>query len=195
MRFTSRFVLGTFIFTSDMRKIILYTAASEDYFIAEEDGAIDWLHNPEYEIAGEDFGYAEMYDAVDTLLIGNKTLELVDGFDMPFPYIGKKVFAFSKTPANKSHEHASYVAEDIVSFCIALKKQKGQNIWLVGGGQISSILLKAQLVDEIHLTKIPITLEKGIPLCEPLDLIKDFQLQATRSYDNGFVKLILEKGI
>ncbi len=55
-----------------MRKILLYTAASLDGFIARADESLDWLDNFPH-IEGEDYGYQAFYDSIDTTLMGNAT--------------------------------------------------------------------------------------------------------------------------
>ena len=49
-----------------------------------------------------------------------------------------------------------------------LKAMEGGTIWLIGGGLLNASLLSANLVDEVVVTTIPVTLERGIPLYGPL---------------------------
>jgi dihydrofolate reductase len=58
----------------------------------------------------------------------------------------------------------SFVSSDIVEFVRDLKSQKGKNIWLVGGGQINTLLLNAGLIDEIIVSIHPIILGQGLPV-------------------------------
>jgi len=172
-------------------KVILYTAVSEDYFIAKPDGGIDWLHNPAYGIEGEDFGYSDLYESIQVTLMGRKTFEQVDGFDMPFPYVGKQNFVFTRNLPQETHEHVEFVRE-VIPLVQNLKKEKDQDIWLIGGGEMNTLLMKAGLVDEIRLTIIPVKLTEGIALCEPLDLLGQYEAIRQRSFDNGFVQVDLK---
>ena len=61
-----------------MRKVILYIATSLDGFIAKKDGGLDWLENfPHKE--GEDYGYSEFTEGIDSYIVGKKTYDVVLG--------------------------------------------------------------------------------------------------------------------
>ena len=172
-----------------MPKIILYIAASIDGYIAKPDGNIDFLHNPVYEIKNEDFGYHLFYDNVSTTIMGNATYQEVLGFDVPFPYPDKENFVFSRSQSGKD-ENVTFVNDDVVAFTKELKAKAEKNIWLIGGGQINTLMLEAKLVDEIILTTIPIILGDGIPLfAKPCDMY-ELKLKNHMAYDNGFVQMV-----
>jgi len=157
-----------------VKKIVLYVASSLDGFIAREDGSVDWLEK--YEKSGEDYGYKEFLDSVDTVILGNTTFEQ---FKAPYP--DKKCFVFSKKNTGKK-DNITYVNSGAAEFIDGLSDN--QNIWLVGGAKIIHEFLKNNLVDEIIITLIPIVLGNGISLfakgCEEHHL----QLQKVKSYDS-----------
>ena len=157
-----------------MKKIVLYVAASLDGFIAREDGSVDWLEK--YEKSGEDYGYKEFLDSVDTVILGNTTFEQ---FKAPYP--DKKCFVFSKKNTGKK-DNITYVNSSVVDFINGLNDN--QNIWLVGGSQIIQEFLKNNLVDEIIVTVIPILLGDGISLFARGMVEHQMQLQKAKSYDS-----------
>jgi dihydrofolate reductase len=53
-----------------MRKIILFIATSLDGYIARQSGEVDWL------FTDRDYGYAEFFKTIDTVLIGRKTYDV-----------------------------------------------------------------------------------------------------------------------
>ena len=57
------------------RKLILYISMSLDGFIATEDDDLSWLSVVEKE--GEDYGYADFLETVDTYIVGRITYETV----------------------------------------------------------------------------------------------------------------------
>ena len=176
-----------------MREIILYSAISIDNYIARSDGNIDWLNTPGMIPEGEDFGYGEFYNSIDTTLSGNTTYEQVLGFGGPFPYPDKKNYVFTRQSEKKTSEYVEFISSDISGFCAGLKQQRGMNIWLVGGGKLNTSLLDSALIDRVILTKIPIPLGTGIPLFEQEDWNSRFKILTTRVYENGIVQFEMVK--
>lgn len=171
-----------------MRKVILYIAVSIDNYIAKPDGDTSWLHNPEYIIDNEEFGYTKFIDGIDTTLMGHNTYKVVIGFDVPFPYADKTNYVFTRS-AKAKDEHAKFIDNDVPGFVNSLKNLEGKDIWLIGGGQINTLLLEQGLIDEMIITQIPIVLGTGLPLFTNTKLSFPFLLKESKSYKNGFVEL------
>ncbi|WP_276497682.1 dihydrofolate reductase family protein [Pontibacter litorisediminis] len=173
-----------------MRKVILYIAASLDGYIARSNGDTSWLHDERYAQEGEDFGYGALMQHIDTTLMGHSTYKVILGFDMPFPYPDKTNYVFSRS-AQPAAEHVQFVQEDAPQFVRQLKQQQGKSIWLIGGGQINTLLLNAGLVDEMILTYVPVILGSGVPLFAHGAQERQLQVLESKSYTNGFVQLWL----
>ena len=175
-----------------MRKVKLYSASSLDSYIASENGSIDWLFND------ADYGYTKFYDSIDTILVGRKTYDQSLTFE-EYPYKGKKVYVFTrnaevekeKKKKKKKIHDIEYIDDDIPDFVRRLVQQPvGNNdIWLLGGGEIVSILLNADLVDEIILSIHPIILGKGIPLFSNINKRVNLLLLESIPFDSGLVQL------
>jgi dihydrofolate reductase len=176
-----------------MRKIVLYIAASLDGYIARPDGSTEWLHDERYSLPNEDYGYSSFLKTIDTTLMGHSTYKVILGFDMPFPYPDKSNYVFSRSATHAAAEHVTFVSDDVVAFVEQLKQQPGKAMWLIGGGQINTLLLNATLIDEIILTYIPIVLGQGIPLFAAGAQETQLQVTNSKSYGNGFVQLKLEQ--
>jgi dihydrofolate reductase len=166
-----------------MRKIKLYIASSLDGYIAGEGGNIDWL------FTDEDYGYAKFYDSIDTILIGRKTYDQSLKFD-EYPYKGKKVYVLTRRIEDKKNtRYVEYIDVDIPNFVRHLLKLGGKDIWLLGGGEIVSILLNADLVDEIILSIHPVILGRGIPLFSNMKKRVYLQLLESKPFGSGLVQL------
>ncbi|MEY3984254.1 MAG: hypothetical protein RL160_1813 [Bacteroidota bacterium] len=76
------------------RDVVLFIAASEDGYIADPQGNIDFLNMAE--IPGEDYGYVSFTASVDTVIMGRKTFDKVQSLGVAFPHEGKEVFIFSR---------------------------------------------------------------------------------------------------
>lgn len=143
------------------RKVILYLAQSLDGFIAEEDGSTAWL--AALNSAEADNAYQEFYRGVDTVVMGRKTYQQSLQRAGTYPYQEKQGYVFSKT-LHDTDDRTTVVAGNVSEFIRQLKSEPGQNIWLVGGADIFTELLKAQLVDELILTIAPVLLGDGVSL-------------------------------
>ena len=171
-----------------MRDIIIYAAASANGFIAKEDGNVEWLDlipNPEQ----SDYGYFDFYKSIDTTLMGNNTYREVLGFDVPFPYPDKTNYVFTRDTRLNQDRNVKYISGDIVAFTKELKNKTGKDIWLVGGGEINSLMLKHGLVNRIHLHLMPYVFGKGIPLFSPDLGDTRLKLESSHRYSSGVLEL------
>ncbi len=171
-----------------MRKIIYYVAASADHYIADENDGIEWLEDKKWYLEGEDFGYSDMYAQIDTTFMGYRTYAKLMEMKVPFPYSDKKNFVFTSHPDPMPCEEVCFVHTDAVSFARNCKDAPGKDIWLIGGGVLAGTFLKAGLIDELILTKLPLRLFKGIPLFGEHVLPGDARLISEVKFSNGFIQ-------
>jgi len=167
------------------RKIIVYVATSADGYIARPDGDVSWLDRKP--VKGN-YGMAKFYKKVDTVIMGRKTYEIgvklgQDG------YPGLKNYVFSRAPRRSESSHIEFVNEDVGSFAKRIRKVRGRNIWLVGGGEVVASFLDAQQIDEFSIHVIPVLIGEGIPLIQPKHRNVPLKLLKARSYSDGVVRL------
>ncbi len=169
-----------------MRKIVLYIASSLDGYIARKNGGVDWLDD--FNDTGEDYGYYKFYDSIDVTLMGNKTYKTSISLG-DFPYKDKKNYVFTKQNIIPQADYVEFINKNIEVFATDLKTQKGKDIWLIGGTQINELFFNNELIDELILSVMPVTLGNGIPLfTENVKQLK-FRLNNEKSYENGVVQL------
>lgn len=160
------------------REIILYIATSVDGFIAKEDDDLQWLEEAEGE---GDAGYSDMYQSIDTIIMGKRTYDWVVDHIESFPYHDKKCYVFT-TSQSGENEHVEFVNEDVVAFTKKLREQEGSKIWMVGGAGILDAFMKEQLIDELIITVTPHLLGSGIPLFKDNNPFQDLKLVNTQRY-------------
>jgi dihydrofolate reductase len=171
-----------------VRKIKLYIAASLNGKIAQKDGSVDWLEslpNPDK----LDYGYKEFYDSIDTTVQGYSTYNQIINWGIPFPYADKKNYVITQKQNLQNTEHVEFISQNHIPFIENLKKQKGKDIWLIGGGQVNTFLLNANLIDEIQVFIMPILLSPGIEIFEGFPNEKLLQLKESKSHPTGAVEL------
>ena len=177
-----------------MRKIKLYIAASIDGYIADIEGGLDWLSG--YPITPElDYGYDEFFNSVDTVILGGRTYRDILNMDVIYPYKDKISYIITRNKTNNPKENIQFISENITETVSGLKKQKGKDIWLVGGGEITAMLLDNDLIDEMIITTIPVILGSGIPLFPNTAKESAWQLHNTHSYSNNVLQVEYHKNI
>lgn len=174
-----------------MRKIKLYIASSLDGFIADQNGGVDWLDqipNPEK----SDYGYYKFYDSIDTTIQGYKTYKQILDWGIEFPYKNKQNYVLTRKQDCKPDPNVEFINQDPVGFIKNLKKQNGQDIWLVGGGEVNNLLLKAGLIDEMQVFVMPIILGTGIQLFGTKEQKQHLKLTKQLSHPGGVIELWYE---
>lgn len=172
-------------------KCSVYIAASVDGFIARSDGGIDWLHRPEYSASNmECLPYDEFISTVDAIVMGRHTFEVVLAFG-DWPYEGLPVVVLSSRtleipPAlrGKAWVDSGEPAQVVARLGVAGKR----HLYIDGGVTIQRFL-RANLIDEIIITRIPILLGGGVPLFGSIGAEIPLRLVFALSSPNGFVQV------
>ncbi len=168
--------------------VAVYIASSVDGFIAEKNGGIDWLHDAQYAIPGEDFGYVDFMRDVDCLVMGRNTYEKVLEFDT-WPFAGKRVVVLSRTLRTLPEGVAAELSAEAPVDMLARLRAEGVQKVYVDGGQAIRSFLRAGLVTELTLTVVPVLLGAGLSLFGELGVRLGLRLGRTRAYANGFVQM------
>ncbi len=163
----------------------VFIGVSVDGFIARRNGAFDFLPSN----GGEPHGYDEFMATVDVLVIGRKTFETVLSFP-EWPYGSKRVVVLSDRALDLSAVRKGSVEQmagnsaDIVATLAA----GGARHLYVDGGITIQRFLRANLIQRMTITRVPVPIGEGIPLFGMLE--HDIRLRhvATQSYASGLVK-------
>ena len=91
------------------------------------------------------------------------------------------------TPPAGPRGGATVVSADAVEFVRELKGQPGEDICLMGGGELARTFFEADLIDEIGFNVHPVLLGTGIPLFHPMNRQIDLELLECRPFKNGCV--------
>ena len=175
--------------TRESTQVSVFIATSVDGLIARADGDVAWLHGFEPLPDGEDGGFGEMMAAVDALVMGRGTFEKVLEFE-GWPYGEKPVIVLSRSLTQVPEALADRVRIDgsAPEELLAHLWQAGYKRIYLDGGRVIQSFLRAGLVDDMTLTRVPILLGDGIPLFGPLEQDIKLRLLKSKSWDNGFVQ-------
>ncbi len=166
------------------KKNSVFIATSLDGYIADKNGGIDWLHsipNPN----NDDMGYVEFTNDIDALDMGRTTFQTVCGFDVDWPY-NKPVFVLSNTlnEIPESHKEKAFLVKGTLTDILEQIYRKGYHRLYIDGGTTIRNFLKADLIDEMLITTIPILLGGGSPLFSKLPKELKFELIKTKTFLN-----------
>jgi len=168
------------------RKVVLYIAMSLDGFIAGKNDELDFLTQVEKE--GEDYGYAQFIETIDTVIMGRKTYEIVLSFGVGFPHADKKSYILTRT-SRDTEANVNFFNGNINTLIDDLKKTDGKNIFIDGGAKAVHLLLKNKLIDELIISIIPVLLGDGIRLFKGEEPEQKLELISTKAFEKGLVQL------
>lgn len=171
-----------------MRKLSVFIAMSVDGYIAKPNDDLSFLNMVEKE--GEDYGYSDFIDTIDTLIVGRKTYEYVLKNIGASHYDNgqRDVYVITRT-ARPHVGRTIFYSGDLVNLIADLKSGNGKNIYCDGGAEIINELLKHDVIDELIISVIPTLLGDGTRLFQegrPEQLLK---LIMTKTFETGLVKL------
>jgi dihydrofolate reductase len=162
------------------RKIILNVAVSLDSMIEGPKGEYDWC------FTDQDYGMKEFIKSIDAIFYGRKSYELVQSMGEN-PWVGLKSYVFSNSM--KANDEYELVNGDIIAKVQAIKAMPGKKIWLFGGAELTTALMKAKLVDELQLAVHPIILGQGKAMFQNLPGRIKTKLISSETFESGLVML------
>ncbi|HSJ24511.1 MAG TPA: dihydrofolate reductase family protein [Longimicrobiales bacterium] len=170
-----------------MKRVRYQVACSLDGFIAGPDDDFDWIP-PE-----PTFDFKALYAQFDTLLMGRRTWEKVQGFRENFR--GKHVIVASTTLRQEDHPDVEVAGASLEERIRELRAgtggegADGSDIWLYGGGRLFAQMLEWGLVDTVEPAILPILLGGGVPFLPAPAMRQGLTLTGHTAYPGGMVLL------
>lgn len=168
------------------RKVILYIAMSLDGYIAKLNDDLTFLSIVEQE--GQDYGYANFIETVDAVIVGRKTYDKVISMGYDFPHSDKDAYVITRTE-RPAIGNIKFYKDNLRDLVLGLKEKQGKNIFVDGGAETVNELLKDNLIDEFHISVIPILLGDGIPLFKKGQPEQTLKLIDSKQFEKGLVQL------
>ena len=179
-----------------MRKIAVFNNVTLDGYYTGLDGDMSWGHkfDPEWtEFTNENAkGKA-------VLAFGRKTYDMMAGY-WPTPMAMKNMptvaeamnkapkLVFSRTMNEAKWNNTRLVKGDLATEVRKIKNEPGDDIVIIGSGNLISQLAQANLVDIYQLALTPVVLGKGKSMFDGVDKA-NLKLIKSRAFDNGTVVL------
>jgi dihydrofolate reductase len=182
----------------------VFLGMSVDGFIARPDGDLAWLTGGGQADGGEadggeadggeadgapddgeggDFGFAEFVSAIDALVMGRGTYEVMAPL-AEWPYQGKPVHVVSTTlePDPRITLHRSF------DEAVAALTAAGYRRVYVDGGRTVHDFLAAGLVGDLTLSRVPVLIGEGHTPFGPLPADVRLEHVRTRTFPGGMVQ-------
>lgn len=178
------------------RQFVYYVACTLDGFIATTDGGVAFLDSVTPPAAAPDYGYADFFSTVGTVVMGRRTFE--DALRLgggTWPYEERTTVVFSTKllghPCPHTVPGAMFTSEDPCSVVRRLKAEPSRrgDIWFIGGSSLAGELLRGGALDRVIVTQLPVLLGDGIPLFGRGHGQVNLQPLSQRVFDNGVVTL------
>ena len=175
-----------------MRKISLFIATSLDGYIAKPNDDLSFLKLVEKE--GEDYGYAEFTNTIDTLIIGRRTYDYVLKEIGPSHYDNgqRDIYVITRTKRPQVGRTIFYTG-NLTELVKRLKSEKGKNIYCDGGAEVINELLKHDLIDELIISVIPVLLGNGTRLFKDERPEQLLELIAVKTFETGLAQLCYKR--
>ncbi len=171
-----------------MRKLSLFIATSLDGYIAKPNDDLSFLKLVEKE--GEDYGYKEFTDTIDTLIIGRRTYDYVAKTIGSSHYDNgeRDVYIITRTERPGAGRTTFYTGS-LIELVKRLKSEKGKNIYCDGGAEVINELLKYDLIDEFIISIVPILLGNGTRLFKDGRPEQMLEFVNAKTFETGLTQL------
>jgi dihydrofolate reductase len=169
----------------------VFLGMSVDGFIARLDGDITWLTGGAAENAGPDdgeggdFGFSAFVGGIDALVMGRATYDVIAPF-ADWPYQGRPVHVLSTTlDAGADPRITVHRAFDEA---LAALTAAGYRRVYVDGGRTVHQFLRAGLIADLTLSRVPVLIGTGHTPFGELGADIPLEHVRTRSYPGGMVQ-------
>ena len=179
-----------------MRKMIVFNNITLDGYYTGLDGDMSWAHkfDPEWQQFTN-----ENAKGSATLAFGRKTYDMMAGY-WPTPMAMKNMPAvaeamnkqpklvFSRTMTEAKWNNTTLIKGDLATEARKLKEESGDDIVIMGSGNLISQLAQLKLIDEYQIAVTPVVIGKGKSMFDGVDKT-NLKLTKSRAFGNGTVML------
>jgi len=180
-----------------MPRLIVFNNVSLDGYFTDAKNDMSWAHrgheDPEWAefVAGNAKGGGR-------LVFGRVTYEMMAAYwptpmaEQGMPSVAKKMnscakIVFSRTLTKAEWNNTTLIKGKLVYQVKRLKSKPGEDMVILGSGDVVSQLAAAGLVDEFQVVVVPVVIGSGRTLFEGLKKRMNLKLLKTRAFKNGNV--------
>lgn len=140
-----------------------YTGCSLDGFIADPDHSLSWLVSRDIDQAGP-MSYGGFIENVGALAMGASTYQWILDHDPGGWAYSQPTWVFTHRTFPEPLGDVRFTTDPVPEVHAAMTEAAaGQDLWIVGGGDLVGQFADAGLLDEIWVQYAPVTLGAGAP--------------------------------
>lgn len=180
-----------------MSRVRVYLACSLDGFIAGPEHNLDWLQRdyspPRGWLAAADaLRFEGFMSQVGAMLMGRTTFDVVRQMGV-WPYGECPVLVTTSRPLMPPSDTVRAVQGSIQELITEAQRVAAERDVYLDGGSLVRQALRADLVDEMVLTMVPVLLGAGIRLFEGLEKEIALQFVSHKSFEQGLLQVTLTR--
>jgi dihydrofolate reductase len=179
-----------------MRRMVVFNSLTLDGYYTGLDGDMSWAHkfDPEWiEFTNENA------KGGGVLAFGRKTYDMMAGY-WPTPMAMKNMptvaeamnkqpkLVFSRTMNEAKWNNTRLIKGDLATEVRKIKSEPGDDIVIMGSGNLIAQLAQAKLIDEYQIALTPVVIGKGKSMFDGVDKTS-LKLTKTRAFGNSTVML------
>jgi len=150
-----------------MSRTIFYTATTLDGFLADDHHSLDWLLTQPIDEDGP-FNYGQFIATIGAIAMGASTYEWV----LDHNATSGDAWAYEQPTWVFTHRDLAIAADNVRLTAAPVAEVHaelvaaagGQDVWMVGGGDLAAQFADAGLLDEVVVSIAPVTVGSGKPL-------------------------------
>ena len=137
---------------------------SIDGYIADPGEQLDWLY--QFRSEAKERRYQRFFDSVGAIAMGARSYEFILKQNAPWAYANRPTWVFTHRTLPRhegadlhfTDQHVTDVHPQMV------QAAQGKNVWILGGANLATQFVGADLVDELHIGIAPVLVGSGTRL-------------------------------
>ncbi len=170
-------------------EVVYHAACSLDGYIATTDGGVEWL--TPFQGQGDDYGFADFYATVDSLMMGSHTYEFALRHP-PWMAPDKLSWVFTRRGLDVADTSVTLTSQEPREVVELVKARGLKRVWLMGGGTLAASFRIDGLITHYKIAVVPVMLGSGIPLLASSSRKDELRLVHATTHPSGIVQLCYE---
>ena len=164
--------------------------ASLDGYIAKKDNSISWMETKDHYEEGVTLSDEEISDflnSIDCYVMGSHTYE--HALELGWPYGNVPVFVLTRRSLHTEKDSVQFYHGTVEKLVSEKLDDTYQNVWVVGGAEVTRAFLRAHQADEIVISIMPKILGDGLMFFDQIEKELSLNLLEVKAFKNGIVEL------